>query len=400
MRPQEKVRIWKELIYPTYQQLIEQDKERPISGGAPGQSGEPGEPGKGESMPQEANNDEGQFAKYYRDYRENRHPEPLTEEEHDKIHQHARRRPANPDQQSLRPKRSHMNEAQKIIDEHIRHETGGHTLAEQRRYNAEIRKWQSEITEMRDVFKKVIQERIAQRRGLSRKTFTEGAILDPNRLAQTVVDVKSGIDQPEAFRDYEQRLGHIEAVGKTDYIFIFDVSGSMSDDGKAQAAASSAVIGLEGLAAMQRDIEEAELTHNLDLELDIRTAIYTFGEGVSELKPLSSSLNSKERFDTYAAVSSPGDAYTQDFLALEAIQRHKPETDRRQIAIVVSDGESADSDRARRAVERLRSNGWLIYGISIGSEDAVRLYQPTSKRIDNPSLLPVTVSKFIDDTIS
>lgn len=408
MRPQEKFRIWKELIYPVYEKLLEQDKEDPVdSGGSSGESGEPdssSQPQPGEQtqsqQPQEGDGEHGQFDQYYEDYRENRHPEPLTEEEHEEIHEHAKQNPDSSNQQQPKSERSDVRQAQKIIDEQIRRETGGHTLAEQRRYNAEIHRWQNEIAEMRDVFKKVIQERIAQKRGLSRKTFAEGAILDPNRLAQTVVDVKSGMERPEAFRDYEQRRGHIESVGRTDYVFLFDVSGSMAQGGKSQAAASSAVIGLEGLAAMQRDIEETEQTHNIDLELDIRTAIYTFGEGTTLLKPLSNTLNSKERFETYAAVGSPGDASTYDFLGLEAVQKLKADHERKQIVMVVSDGESHDAGRARIAIDRLRADGWFVYGISIGSEAAVRLYQPTSKRIDDPSLLPETVRKFIEDTIS
>lgn len=409
MRPEEKFRIWKDLIYPVYEKLLEQDKEDPIdsgdssdgSGESDGQSdsGQQGEQSQ-EQQPQDGENGQGQFDKYYEDYRENRHPEPLTEEEHEEIHDHARHKPDSSGQQPSQPERPNIRQAQKIIDEQIRRETGGHTLAEQRRYNAEIRRWQNEIAEMRDVFKQVIQERIAQKRGLSRKTFAEGAILDPNRLAQTVVDIKSGMERPEAFRDYEQRRGHIESVGRTDYVFLFDVSGSMAQGGKSQAAASSAVIGLEGLAAMQRDIEEAEQAHNIDLELDIRTAIYTFGEGATLLKPLSNTLNSKERFDTYSAVGSPGDASTYDFLGLEAAQKLKADHERRQIVMVVSDGESHDAGRAKKAIDRLRADGWFVYGISIGSEAAVRLYQPTSKRIDDPSLLPETVRKFIEDTIS
>jgi hypothetical protein len=343
MRPDEKFRIWTELIYPVYEKLLEQDKKDPIDSGGSGEgSGEADRQGDSnqqdepspEQQPQDAEAGQGQFDKYYEDYFENRHPEPLSEEAHDEIHQHARQS-ADPKQERKSSWHSRIQETQKVIDEQIRRETGGHTLADQRRYNAEIKRWQNEIAQMRDVYKKVIQERIAQKRGLGRKALPEGAILDPNRLAQTVIDIKSGVDRPEAFLDYEQRRGHVESVGKTDYVFIFDVSGSMADDGKSQATASSAVIGLEGLAAMQRDIEEAEEENNIDLELDIRTAIYTFGVGARLLKPLSNTLHSKERFDAYAAVSSPGDSDTQDFLALEAIEKLEADRDRRQIAIVV-----------------------------------------------------------------
>ncbi len=391
MSPEERFKVWTTLIFPVYEKLIEQDKEDPIT---TDEKGEP-QPGDGEGQ------DGDPFDSYYDDYFENRHPEPMPDEEHDKIHEHAKTKDAA--QSSDRPQQKteweRKREATEVIDNQVRQESG-HTLAEQRRYNNEIMKWQDAIAEMRDVYKKVIQERLAQKRGLSRRTFDEGAILDPNRLAQTVIDIKAGIEQPEAFRDYEEINGNAKAIGKTDYVFVFDVSGSMAQNGKAEAASASAVIGLEGLSAMQRDVEQTELENNMDLELDIRTAIYTLGERPQCLKPLSTSLGQKERLDTYSALQNPHEDHTLDYLSLEEVEKLKAESDRRQIVIVVSDGGSNNAGRARQSVDRLRSQGWLVYGVSIGSNEAEALYAPTAKRVDDPAKLPEEIYKFIEATIS
>jgi len=421
MPARERFRVWVDLIYPVYEKLLEQDKQDPVPDGQGGDgSGEPDDksgqskgsssseqqkPEEGSKQPSSESGAEGdQFDSYYEDYRENRHPEPLTEEEHEQVHDHAKKQHDKTDNKrgsmpEKKTERQRKREATEVIDKQLRSETEGHTLAEQRRYNNEIIKWQNAIAEMRDVFKKVIQERIAQKRGLSRRTFEEGAILDPNRLAQTVIDIRAGVEQPEAFRDYEEIRGNTKAIGKTDYVFVFDISGSMAGS-KAEAASASAVIGLEGLAAMQRDIEQAEAEHNMELELDIRTAIYTLGERPACLKPLSTSLDPKERLDTYSVLQNPSEGNTRDFLTLEEVEKLKAEKDRRQIVVVVSDGGSDNPGRARQSVDRLRGQDWLVYGISIGSNEAEELYKPTAKRCDDPEKLPEVIYKLIEATIS
>lgn len=73
---------------------------------------------------------------------------------------------------------------------------------------------------------------------------------------------------------------------------------------------------------------------------------------------------------------------------------------------MLSDGETYDptggstSARTRRAVDRLRGKGWFVYGISIGSDEAEKLYNPTSRRLDDPAMLPQTIHSFIEATIS
>jgi hypothetical protein len=436
MPDEERFDIWSRIIYPVYEDLVEQDRQEPDrqqqsgdgegEGGDgqtgesqagdtqqsdnPSQSGGQGEQQPGEGQPQDGQPQSGdgsqgkqtdnqRFGSYYDDYHQNRHPEAMSDESKDKLHDHGKQAQRQEAAKQQTPDQR-LREQEKQLDAKVKAETG-HSLREQQLYNADVTKWQSAIGEMRDVFQAVINERISQKRGLSRRTFAEGAVLDPDRLVQTVIDVRNHVEQPEAFKDYETKRGETTAIGKTDYIFVFDTSSSMGWDGgnKARAAASSAVIGLEGLAALQRDVEEAEATHKVDLELDIRTAIYTFGTGFACFKPLSTTVTPKERLDTYSAVSSPRGG-TEDFLALEDIENLPDESDRRRIMIVVSDGESDDATRARRSVDRLRGKGWFVYGISIGSDEAENLYRPTARRVDDPNAVPETIQTFIEATIS
>lgn len=401
MDHRERFTIWTSLIHPVFKELLDQDRQDPKfpqsgeSNQSSSESGQPGEsPAKPQSPGQQSEKDKGQFGQYYEDYEQNKHPEPMSHEEHDKIHDHARK--AEHDKRTNQTSRH-----EKILDQQIREETG-HSLQEQRQYDAEVQTWQSAIEEMREVFQRVIHERTATKRGLSRRTLPEGAILDPDRLSQTIIDMRTGTVEPEVFRDYETLRGQTETIGKTDYVFLFDVSGSMSegDGSKAKAAASSAVIGLEGLSALQRDIEEAEATNKIELELDIRTAMYTFGSGSECLKPLSTKITPKQRLDAYSALRKARDGSTQDFIALEEIQKLSKDADRRRILIVVSDGKSDNQVRARNAIDSLRGDGWFVYGIGIGSDAATNLYQPTSRRVDNPEELPTTIHNFLEATVS
>jgi hypothetical protein len=410
MTGEEQFSIWRRVIYPEYQKLLELDRQDPARQSQEGEQGDsadgaepteaqgskstnnegPKQPGKGQPS------DDQRFGEYYADYSQNHHPEPMSSDEKKVLTEQVSEAAAAKQQPSSERA---LHEHEQAVDAKLRTETG-HGLQEQQTYNAEVVKWLASIDEMRDVFQKIINRMVAQKRGLSRQTYAEGAVLDPDRLVQTVIDVRNHIQEPEAFRDYEPTRGETSAIGKTDYVFAFDVSGSMRSNGRSQAAASSAVIGLEGLSAMQSDIEEAEAKHHLDLELDIRTAIYAFGDTSECLKPLSKSITPKERMDAYEAVDSPAGNSTQDFLALEEIEALTIDADRRKILIVVSDGESHDASRARRSIDRLRGAGWFVYGISIGSDAATALYQPTARRVDDPEKLPDTIRDFIEATIS
>ena len=393
---------WTTIIYPEYQKLIELDKQDPEagadaksdpeSGEGEGQSGESQHGQQSESSDGQSQPGNGQFDNAYKSYEQNHHPEPLSHEEQEKVAEDAKQK-AYERPQNINPQRAH--------DQQLREETG-YGLREHQAYQADVAENSEAIARMRDIYRSVINERIALKRGLSRTTYSEGAILDPNRLPQTIIDIKSGVHEPEAYQQYERRKGETTAVGKTDYIFVFDCSGSMfqGETGKqpADAAAQSALILVEGLSAMQRDIEAAEAEYDMDLELDIRTALYTFGSSAECVKPLGNTLSDKDRLAIVHKIKQ-GRGSTADFLALEAIADIPLESDRQRIVVVVTDGGSDNDAQSRAAQNRLKQQGIHVYGVSINSDKAAELYAPNAKRIDDAKQLPDALEVFIEGTL-
>lgn len=400
MSGEEKFKIWTEVIYPRWQDLLEQDRQDPKFQQSPsdGESGQDqsGEPGDQPTEQQPAGGTP-DFSQYYEQYKNEHHSEPMTEAEHEAIEKAAADKAAEAKKQQRQEARQKRQEANPSFhhDAQMRQETG-HGLAEKKRYDNEINTWQDAINELRDVYRSLLDEHVGARRRL-RGGHAEGAILTPDRLAQTVVDIANGVSEPKAFSDYERRISQRELTGRSDYVFIFDRSGSMRGE-KSEAAASSAVICMEALAGMQRDIETIQNDIGAEIDVDVRTAIYTFDNEINNPKPLSHGLSLKERLDTYSEVRNPGGA-NADSHALQMICELPPEQDRSRILVVVSDGEADNPSLARTKIEQLRREGWKVYGISIGSDAAVQLYAPHSQRVDDPSLLPDLMKQLIQETL-
>lgn len=396
------------IIYPVYQALLEQAKQEAAqqqansneeSGDgdttqADQQSGA-SEPANDQSTSPSDKDNSGQpsdpFAADYADYHNNVHPEPISEEQAKNLDDMIR--------QSIREQQdaSRPPDTRQKLDAQLRRETG-FGVRDHELYAAEVEKHRDAIAALRDVYKSIIQERVAQRRGLSRRAYAEGDILDPNKLAQLIIDKKAGIHEPEAFTRYEHVRGQTELVGNTDYIFVFDRSSSMAGNGKSAAAATSALIMLEALAAMERDVKEAEERTGIELDLDIRTALYTFNSAADCLKQLSPGLSDTERLQVQQAIRHVK-GLTADYLALQDIAALPRDTTRKRIITVVSDGESDDEFTASKTIRQLRANGDMVFGIGIGSDAATRLYAPDSQRVDNPADLPEVLQSFIESTL-
>lgn len=378
---------WLTQIWPRYEKLIELDKQEAKDNQQDSDSPQ-NDTGEQDNNP---------FSDAYTDYFDNRHPDPLSPEEHEKIHDAIDKAAQEKRHETMTPEQRERAR-QREADRRYREQTG-HSLSEKHQYDAEVQRLHKQINEMRQVFQSVLNEVIATRRGLSRRAHQDGDVLDPNRLAQTVADIRSGV-APEAFQRYEAIRGRTELSCKTDYFFVFDCSDSMAGK-SAQSAASCAVIMLEGLASMERDIRKLEKEQNIDLsDLSVRTALYTFGSSSVCHKPLSSSLNDKQRLDTYAAITAADAGGTADYLALQKIAGLRRDHDRQRIIIVVTDGESNDRNAAYAAINQLRRDqNTVIYGVSIGSTAAEQLYAPNAKLIDGPKDLPNILQSFIETTI-
>ena len=378
---------WLTQIWSRYEKLIELDKQEAKDNQQDSDSPQ-NDTGEQDNNP---------FSDAYTDYFDNKHPEPLSPEEHEKIHKTIKKANQDKRRENITPEQREYRR-QREANRRYREQTG-HSLREKEKYNSEVRRFRKQINQMREVFRSILDEVVATRRGLSRRAHQDGDVLDPNRLAQTVTDIKSGVT-PEAFQRYEIVRGRAELSCKTDYFFVFDCSDSMAGK-SAQSAASCAVIMLEGLASMERDIRKLEKEQNIDLsDLSVRTALYTFGSSSVCHKPLGSSLNDKQRLDTYAAVSAADAGGTADYLALQEIAGLPRDHDRQRIIVVVTDGGSSDRNAAYAAINQLRRDqNTVIYGVSIGSTAAEQLYAPNARFIDDPKDLPNILQSFIETTI-
>lgn len=388
------------IIYPVYEALLEQDKEEAKQRQSEQDQDDQGSQGDQYSASSEQNQGEqsdNPFTDAYADYFENKHPEPLDKASHEDIHD-AIEKAAEKDWRNNATPEQRARRDQYKLNKQFHAETG-HSLQEQHDYRQIIELYRSSIDDMRQVFASILNEVTAKRRGLSRRAYTDGDILHPDRLVQTYIDTRSNIPEPDAYQRYERVTGRTELACKTDYFFVFDTSDSMAGQ-PAEQAAISAVIMLEALASMERDIRCKEREESLDLKgLQIRTALYVFGNDARKLKELSPGLDEKQRLDAFSAVAAADGGGTADFLALEEIAALPPDRDRQRVIVVVSDGESNDPHRTAAAIHQLRQQGAFVYGVAIGSPAAEQLYAPNATLIKDPTELPKTMQTFIEGTM-
>lgn len=377
MTARERFSVWTRNVYPRWVELIEIDRSDPTLG-APRRNR-----ATGPRTARRNRQPETDFSDFYERHRAQRQP----------------RRTQRSEQETLRKAVTSSRRLQSDpglrMEAQLRAETG-HGNGEYRRYALEVERFREQVDQIRSIYRDLLHNHVGRRRRL-RGGHTEGAMLSPERLAQTALEIRLGTLDPPAFSDYEHQLLQRDRSGRADYVFVFDRSGSMLGE-KSAAAASAAVICLEAFAGMQRDIEEIETASGVDLDLDIRCAVYTFNDIVSIPKPLSKSISLKERLDTLSEVRSPSGG-NADTHVLQAILDYPPSPDRTRTLIVVSDGEADDPELARSKVERLRGLGWRVYGISIGSEAAVRLYAPHSRRVDDPALVPEAMRRLVEENL-
>lgn len=276
----------------------------------------------------------------------------------------------------------------------LRSRTGA-GLAAHEHYAARIRELAGPIAHTRALWRRVISERVTERRALGRRAHPDGEVLSPWSLARAVIDARAGMPRPAAFARYEPRVRIGRADGRTDYAFAIDRSGSMQ--GRAiQAASDAALVLLEALAGAARDIRDTELLIDRDLDLDLRTALFVYDSEPVCVKPLAAGLDDAVRVHLDAEIRRVGGS-TNDAAALDALGAAFTDPARRRIAIVVSDGGTNDDPAAARALARLRAAGAAVWGIGVGSDAVVARYAPHSRRVDHPEQLVPAIHDLIEE---
>ena len=395
-------RLWLDHIYPLFEKLrlesLEEFKKKRQEEGPKGQpiEGE-NEEGEGEGESEEA---EGQyndaFDDFYDDYEQNRHPEPIGHEELEDILK-----------ESVQSKIDEKPENKARAQKEKELKEMGHNSREFRAFRNELVSLSPQIAEMSEFFSRLLDERAITTRELS-AARPEGAILNPNTLAQTIVDVKSRVPSPsQAFLDYQKIERERKAEGRFDCFLAVDCSGSMQGE-KEKEARKATLVFLEGLAAFEREIRAREQSSGVQLDWDVRSSFSVFGSETEVVKPLSHELTEKQRLDAFTSVNSNGGA-TADYLSLEniiariqdEIYANPDSKNRQRIVIVVTDGESADPARLEQAVNRLIALGASVIGIGIGPETSgINRSYPIAESITDVRSLSKTLTKMLESEIA
>lgn len=285
--------------------------------------------------------------------------------------------------------------------------SGGGGLAD---YRSRVAELAPAIERMRDLWQRVIAERIAPRAATGRRPLPEGDELAVEHLAGAVAEARSGIPRPAAFLSRVERPRRTRRAGSTDYVLLVDRSASMQGPA-AEAAADAILVMTEALAGVDRDIDHAEARTGAPLELDVRTAVIVFDAEPEVIKPLSRGVDDATRRAVHAAARSPRGS-TDDGAALRAAaaelgvvrgDRSRPAPDgleRRRIVILVGDGGSNDPAAAERELRRLRSAGVEVHGVGIGDDEIAIRYAPHGHRVDDPRDIPDRLEALVADGLA
>ena len=264
----------------------------------------------------------------------------------------------------------------------------------------------SVVEEIREIFKKIIAERLRPRL-ISKLPVTEGEILA--KPAETVAQVRAGVHEPEVWETVEPKERPKELFGDFEVTVVADRSGSMEGE-KAREQRRAVALVLEALKEFSDEMDE--MRSDIAYDLNVRTESWSFG-GENELailKPLSNTLSEKERVAVYKTLTdTPGD-HTKDFLALEGIAKGISAEDEtkirekkmRKIIIVMSDGASDEPARVQKSLIGLREKGVSVVGVGITSEGAaiVSTYAPDGLVCDQTADLPRVLGELLKKEIA
>lgn len=278
---------------------------------------------------------------------------------------------------------------------------GGGGAAALSSYRDRVTQHARSIERVRDVWRQIVSERVHLERGFSRTAEPEGDMLDRGSLVRVVADVAAGVERPRAFLRRQRRPKRSRREGSTDYVLLIDRSASMQGPA-ASAAATAALIMLEALAGVERDIAAEERALGIDLELSLRTALIVFDSTPLTVKPLAGALDDAARVALYAAIHAPQGS-TNDAAALRAAAAEfglggGPGVDavsRRRVAILVSDGGTNDAAAAARELARLRALGVTVFGIGITTDDLAARFAPDGMRLDAAEELPAVLERLV-----
>ena len=343
--PVSKFKLIEKFIDPVYERLFQEDAKEKDQKSSGDKSGSGGETGKGESF-------EDAFSDEYDEF-DKKMPQAMDEEEIESAATGAGQENDAADRQKAGYEKEHGVDIKDVMD-----------------YREEYGKIEKYIEQLREQFRKVVEERIIPKRRLVGMR-DEGVIIDPGLVAQAQAEFDKGIVDPMVFRDFEGKVVREEVPAAFELTGVFDRSGSMEPGGKKEEQRRAAILLME---ALQEFMEQPEIQdHRIDPDMYATSEIRSFG-GQKEnvlIKPLSSKLDEKQRVNVFKVLNScPGWA-TEDYVVLGQIidemnDRGSRNTDYlekvkrgkvKKIVAVFSDGASSNQSEYDRKKAELENMG-------------------------------------------
>ena len=376
------LRLSNRYIEPVIDKLFEEDVEENKGKG----KGEKGEKGDGKGNPQDAFEDD--YAEY-----DEIHPEPFDEKEMEK---------------KIREAKSHQSPSSRqqagYSEEH------GVKPEDVASYYAEYQKIEPYIEPLREIFRRIIEQRQIPVRHLA-ALKEEGVMIDPGLVTQTYLDVRAGVPNPKTMKDFEGVLVDENIPTSFEVTVVCDRTGSMQRGAKIPEQRRTGVLLMEALKEFSDVVDEQG---PLAPELMIKSEVRSFGDGPDHtgvLKPLSHTLTERERVGVFKAlgtcdseINNEEVMFDQLYKSIQEEARKDPTyTERiksgklRKFVIMLTDGQVGNYEATRSQIKKLRDIGVIVAGVGIteDGEDAVKTYAPDGQVAKQASDLPKTLHNLL-----
>lgn len=381
------LRLSERYIEPVIEELYQKDREEQQQSNQSRGQEQSQSQGQGNSEPFEAD---------YEDF-ENRHPEPFDEDEIEKK----------------------IKEVKSYQDEATRQEAGyegehGVSKKDAVEYYSEYKYIEPHIEPLRErVFRRLVEQRKIPIRRL-RALKEEGVMIDPGLVAQTYMDVQSGIENPRNMKEFEGHLIDENIPSKFTARFVADQSTSMAENGKNITQRRAMILGMEALKEFTDMLDEEG--EAITVDLDVQTELRSFGvsEGTKVYKPLSKELTERQRIEFFKGLLETSGG-TNDYDALAEIEkdiRQKIALDseyaselkrgkRREIVIVTSDGDSGNVAETQKRCKSLRELGVKVIGLGMTSdaEGIKTTYAPDGQVCYDVNDMPKVIENLLSDIL-
>jgi len=370
------LRLSERYIEPVIEELYQEDLEE--------RKDQKGKGEKGQGTPEES------FADDYEDY-ENRHPEPMDEEEVEKKIKETKEQQSESARQAAGYEQEHGVSKKDLAD-----------------YYEEYHQVEGSLEQLRNVFRRIVEQRKIPIRRLA-ALKEEGVMIDPGLVTQTYLEVKAGVDNPKTMKDFEGSFIEGNIPGKFSLRLVADQSGSMAGE-KSIHQRRSAILVMEALKEFS-DILDDERA-GLSIDLDVQTELRSFGvkEGTRLYKPLSRELPERQRVEFFKGLLETSGG-TNDYDALAEIEKdvrgsltwdeiyaaELKNGKRREIVIVLSDGDSGNAAEVKNRCQNLRELGVKVVGLGMGSgsQSIESTYTPEGRICYDISDLPKTLQDLL-----